>query len=96
MTDNRETGTVKWFNTAKGFGFISRENGTDAFVHHSEIRGTGFRNLTEGERVEFGVTESEKGPRATDVVSLGGGQPAPAYGEERQSNSRSGDTLRFF
>ncbi|MFN2130486.1 MAG: cold-shock protein [Anaerolineae bacterium] len=66
----RETGTVKWFNGAKGYGFIERENGKDVFVHYSAIRGSGFRNLDEGQRVEFSVEQSPKGPQAVDVVAL--------------------------
>jgi CspA family cold shock protein len=66
----RETGTVKWFNGAKGYGFIERENGKDVFVHYSAIRGSGFRNLDEGQRVEFAVEQSPKGPQAVDVVAL--------------------------
>jgi len=66
----RETGTVKWFNATKGFGFISREQGEDIFVHFSAIRGEGYRTLNEGQQVEFTVTEGEKGPQAQDVVVL--------------------------
>jgi CspA family cold shock protein len=66
----RENGTVKWFNRAKGYGFIERENGPDVFVHYSSIRGEGFRNLDEGQRVEFTVESNPKGPQAVDVVSL--------------------------
>lgn len=66
----RITGTVKWFSREKGYGFISREEGDDVFVHYSNIRGTGFRNLNEGDRVEFGVEDSPKGPQAVDVVAL--------------------------
>jgi CspA family cold shock protein len=66
----RETGTVKWFNAAKGYGFIARESGDDVFVHYSAIRGTGYRNLDEGQRVEFSVEQSPKGPQATDVIAL--------------------------
>jgi CspA family cold shock protein len=65
---DREFGTVKWFNSSKGFGFIERENGKDVFVHYSAISGDGFRNLDEGQRVEFTVTEGPKGPQAQDVV----------------------------
>jgi len=65
-----EQGTVKWFNGEKGFGFIARETGEDVFVHYSAIRGEGFRNLDEGDRVEFNVESSPKGPQATDVVRL--------------------------
>lgn len=69
----RVTGTVKWFNTAKGYGFISREGGKDLFVHYSAIQaaGDGFRNLFEGDQVEFDVEDSPKGPQATNVVKLG-------------------------
>jgi len=70
MSD-RETGTVKWFNASKGFGFISREGGDDdVFVHHSEIKAEGYRSLDEGQRVEFTVEQSPKGPQATNVVPL--------------------------
>ena len=66
---DRETGTVKWFNNSKGFGFIEREKGDDVFVHYSEIRDTGgFRTLNEGQKVEFAVTEGQKGLQASDVV----------------------------
>ncbi len=64
----RETGTVKWFNDSKGFGFISREKGGDVFVHFSAIRGEGFRSLGEGQKVEFTVTQGQKGPQAQDVT----------------------------
>jgi CspA family cold shock protein len=67
----RLTGTVKWFNGAKGYGFIEREGGPDVFVHHSAIRGEGFRNLEEGQRVEFEVTQGPKGLQASDVTVLG-------------------------
>jgi CspA family cold shock protein len=66
----RETGTVKWFNNAKGYGFISRDSGEDVFVHYSSIEGSGFRSLNEGERVEFEVEQDQKGPRAVRVQSL--------------------------
>ena len=60
-------GTVKWFSDDKGFGFISREDGEDVFVHHSGIAGQGFRSLKEGQEVEFEVTQGQKGPNATNV-----------------------------
>jgi CspA family cold shock protein len=65
-----ETGTVKWFNTSKGFGFIERANGKDVFVHYSAIIGDGFRSLEEGQRVRFDVIEGPKGPQASNVVVL--------------------------
>ena len=67
MTD-RVTGTVKWFNDAKGYGFIERDDGKDVFVHYSAISATGFRSLQEGQRVEFVVTQGQKGPAAADVT----------------------------
>jgi CspA family cold shock protein len=66
----RVTGTVKWFNGSKGYGFISREGGEDVFVHHSAIQAEGFRNLEEGQRVEFTVERGPKGLQATQVVGL--------------------------
>lgn len=64
----RETGTVKWFNAQKGFGFIARENGPDVFVHFSGIAGDGYRELNEGDRVEFAISNGPKGLQATEVV----------------------------
>ena len=66
----RETGTVKWFSKRKGYGFIERDSGGDVFVHFSSIVGEGFRNLEEGERVEFGVEQGEKGPAAVGVRTV--------------------------
>ena len=66
----RETGTVKWFNDSKGYGFIEREQGEDIFVHFRAIRGEGYRTLEDGQSVEFTVTEGDKGPQAQDVVVL--------------------------
>ena len=63
-------GTVKWFNDAKGFGFIEQEGGDDVFVHHSAIRGEGFRSLSEGQQVEFEIVQGQKGPAAEGVVPL--------------------------
>ena len=65
----RETGTVKWFNSSKGFGFIARESGDDVFIHYSSIRGEGYRSLEEGQSVEFDIVEGQKGPQAQDVVA---------------------------
>jgi CspA family cold shock protein len=67
----RVTGTVKWFNGAKGYGFIEREDGADVFVHFSAIRGEGFRNLEEGQSVEFTIEQGPKGLQASDVSILG-------------------------
>jgi len=67
----RERGQVKWFNGSKGYGFITREQGSDVFVHFSAIQGSGFRNLDEGETVEFDVEQSPKGPQATNVARIG-------------------------
>lgn len=64
----RETGTVKWFSNEKGYGFIQRDSGEDVFVHYSSIIGSGFRTLSEGQRVEFLVVEGDKGPQAQDVT----------------------------
>ena len=69
----RETGTVKWFNDAKGFGFIERENGGDVFVHYSAISAEGFRSLAEGQAVEFQVVQGEKGPAAESVAPVSAG-----------------------
>jgi len=66
----RETGVVKWFNGQKGYGFIARDSGGDVFVHYSAIQAEGFRNLTEGDRVEFTVVEGQKGPAASDVKRI--------------------------
>ena len=67
----RITGTVKWFNDAKGFGFISHEGGPDVFVHFSAIGGSGFKSLAEGDQVEFEIVQGQKGPAADKVVKLG-------------------------
>jgi CspA family cold shock protein len=66
----RIVGTVKWFNGSKGYGFIARENGPDVFVHYSAIQSEGFRNLDEGQKVEFEVEQGQKGPQATNVTIL--------------------------
>lgn len=66
----RISGTVKWFNESKGYGFIAREGAGDVFVHYSGIRGEGFRTLAEGQAVEFEVVEGQKGPQAQDVVPV--------------------------
>ena len=66
----KEKGTVKWFNEAKGFGFIQRQSGGDAFVHFSAIASDGYRTLQEGAEVEFDIEEGPKGPKAIDVIQL--------------------------
>ena len=67
---NMITGTVKFFNETKGFGFIQQENGPDVFVHFRAIEGNGFRTLAEGQRVQFSVTQGQKGPQAENVTAL--------------------------
>ena len=69
----RTTGTVKWFNDSKGFGFITPQDGSkDCFVHHSAIQGSGYKSLAEGEQVEFDVVQGAKGPAAENVQRVGG------------------------
>jgi CspA family cold shock protein len=67
---SREQGTVKWFNGSKGYGFIQRAEGEDVFVHYNAIAGEGYRNLEEGQRVEFTVTQGQKGLQAENVVVI--------------------------
>ncbi len=67
MVNERVTGTVKWFNASKGYGFIARDGGEDVFVHHSAIQAEGYRSLEEGQRVEFEVEPGAKGPKANNV-----------------------------
>ena len=64
------TGTVKWFNESKGFGFITQDDGTDIFAHYSAIQGDGFKTLAEGEAVSFEVVEGDKGPRAQNIEKV--------------------------
>jgi len=68
---NRETGTVKWFDNAKGYGFIQRPQGEDVFVHYRSIRGEGFKTLQEGQQVEFNIVQGQKGLQAEDVAAGG-------------------------
>lgn len=67
----RISGTVKWFNDAKGYGFIAREGGPDVFVHYSAIESQGFKSLQEGDRVEFEIVQGDKGPQAANVTKTG-------------------------
>jgi len=67
---NTVIGTVKWFNESKGFGFISQESGPDVFAHFSAIQDSGFKTLTEGQQVEFVVTQGAKGPQAENIVAV--------------------------
>lgn len=67
---SKVTGTVKWFNESKGFGFIQQDNGPDVFAHFSAIVGNGFKTLAEGQKVEFTITQGQKGPQAADIVAL--------------------------
>ena len=67
---NTVTGTVKWFNESKGFGFLEQQGGPDVFAHFSAIQGSGFKSLTEGQAVEFVVTQGQKGPQAENIVVL--------------------------
>jgi CspA family cold shock protein len=68
--NERESGVVKWFNDKKGYGFITRDSGSDVFVHHSSIIAEGFRSLAEGDRVEFAIKEEQKGQAAVDVRKI--------------------------
>ncbi|MBI5640838.1 MAG: cold-shock protein [Nitrospirae bacterium] len=63
-------GTVKWFNDSKGFGFITAEDGSEVFVHHTSIQGNGFKSLAEGDKVSFDIEKGQKGPKAVNVVKL--------------------------
>jgi len=69
MSD-KTTGKVKWFNEAKGFGFIEQESGPDVFAHFSAIQGSGFKTLNEGQQVEFRITQGQKGPQAEEIVPI--------------------------
>ena len=68
----RETGTVKWFNASKGYGFITRDSGEEIFVHFSSIQSEGYKKLEEGQKVEFSVVEADKGPQAQEVLTVAG------------------------
>lgn len=68
--NGRKQGVVKWFNSAKGFGFIEQPGGPDVFVHYTSIQGSGFRNLEQGQSVEFTLNDTPKGPQAADVIAV--------------------------
>lgn len=70
MSTQSSTGTVKWFNASKGFGFIEQEKGPDVFVHYSNITTTGFKSLSDGQKVQFNITQGKKGPQAEDLIIL--------------------------
>jgi len=70
MSITTNIGTVKWFNADKGFGFIQQEKGPDVFAHYSNISSTGFKSLTDGQKVQFNITQGIKGPQAEDIVVL--------------------------
>jgi len=87
----RTTGTVKWFNGEKGYGFITPDDGSkDCFVHFSAIQGGGFRSLDEGERVEFDIGQGQKGPQAENVTRLGGGTGGEGGGGSSGGGGRGG------
>ncbi len=83
----KSSGTVKWFSQEKGYGFITREDGSDVFVHHSAIQGSGFKTLEDGERVEFEVMEEPRGLKAVNVVRL----DAPDAGSGGTPQGEGGD-----
>jgi len=85
-------GIVKWFNDSKGFGFVTAEDGTDAFVHHNDIQGEGFKSLTEGENVTFEMTRGPKGPRAANVVKIK--PPGFREGQKGAAEDDQADALR--
>jgi CspA family cold shock protein len=78
MEESRVAGTVKWFSDRKGYGFITRDEGKDVFVHFSGIRGGGPRSLSEGDKVEFSIESDQRGPKATDLV-VTESAPRPSY-----------------
>lgn len=87
-------GNVKWFNNAKGWGFIEREDGADVFVHYSQIRGEGFRTLNEGEPVQFTLKDGPKGPLAEDVRRLSDESESASSGEE-EGSAEEGEPTRM-
>lgn len=87
----RTSGTVKWFSQEKGFGFLTREDGPDVFVHYSVIEGSGFKVLHEGEEVEFDVLEEAKGPKAQNVVRLNPSAEPPRRSSSAGQGRSGGD-----
>lgn len=87
----RLNGVVKWFNDAKGYGFISRDGGPDVFVHYSAIHGGGFKSLAEGDRVEFEIVDGQKGPQASEVVKAGDGGGPPESADVGAGGAAAGD-----
>jgi CspA family cold shock protein len=92
----REQGIVKWFNTAKGYGFISRDEGEDVFVHYSAIQGEGFRTLKEGQRVEFSIGEGPKGLQAVNVEVFGEPAVSPRPTADSCEGERHTGTVKWF
>jgi CspA family cold shock protein len=87
----RITGKVKWFNNAKGYGFIERESGSDVFVHFSAIQGAGFRTLEEGQGVEFEIVDGPKGPQAGNVSAAGDPGPYDSSADDSSADDSSAD-----
>ncbi len=87
---DRQQGTVKWFSRDKGWGFVRLEDGSEIFVHHSDIEGDGRKTLEDGERIEFSVEQLEKGPRARDVKRLGASPGSPGGSNRRRRGSGRG------
>ena len=85
----RITGKVKWFNNAKGYGFIERESGSDVFVHFSAIQGAGFRTLEEGQGVEFEIVDGPKGPQAGNVSAAGDPGPYDSSADDSSADDSS-------
>ena len=90
----RKTGNVKWFSNEKGYGFIEQEDGEDVFVHHSDIRGDGYKTLKQGETVEYEIIEADKGPKAQEVVRSDGAEGNGAGGSRDETESRADSSGR--
>ena len=85
----RLKGTVKWFNNAKGYGFLGREDGPDVFIHYSSITTEGYKSLQEGDQVEFEIVQGQKGPQTPQVAILTSNSPGPICGTDTVSRRRS-------